>query len=62
VAYLVCDGVGVDSSSYSFGYVAGWAGGGSEAIAALKTSASRIAETARTILDGAGEMETEVAA
>jgi antirestriction protein ArdC len=63
VAYLVCDGVGLDSSDYSFGYVAGWAGGGTEAIAALKTSAVRIAGAARSILDGAGEaVDSEAAA
>lgn len=28
VAYIVCSDMGLDSSAYSFGYVATWAGGG----------------------------------
>lgn len=36
VAYIVCASLGIDSSDYSFGYVAGWAGGGDEAISAIK--------------------------
>jgi antirestriction protein ArdC len=62
VAYVVCDGVGVDSGSYSFGYVAGWAGGGDEALSALKASGARIARTARTILDAVTEVDTVEAA
>lgn len=27
VAYVVCSALSVDSGAYSFGYVAGWAGG-----------------------------------
>jgi hypothetical protein len=27
----VCSALGIDSSDYSFGYVAGWSGGGDEA-------------------------------
>lgn len=63
VAYVVCSDNGLDSAAYSFGYVAGWAGGGTEAITALKASASRIADAARTILDGTDvAIESEVAA
>jgi hypothetical protein len=31
VAFVVCDGLGLDSSAYSFGYIATWAGGGGDA-------------------------------
>jgi antirestriction protein ArdC len=27
-AYVICQALGLDTSDYSFGYVAGWAGGG----------------------------------
>ncbi len=45
VAYLICHEFGVDSSGYSFGYLASWSGGGPEA-------ARLIAATARRILRG----------
>ena len=53
VAYIVCHGLGIDSSEYSFGYLATWAGGGDQARRALSESAERIQTAARTILDGA---------
>jgi antirestriction protein ArdC len=49
VAYIVCQEVGIDSSQYTFGYVAGWAGDG--ASNAISTSAQRIVQAARIILD-----------
>ncbi len=49
-AYVVCQVLGVDSSDYSFGYVATWAGTGEQAIAAIKTSGIRIQKTATAIL------------
>ena len=49
-AYVVCQALGIDSSDYSFGYVATWAGGGDEAIAGIKASCERIQKTAATIL------------
>jgi hypothetical protein len=49
-AYIVCQTLGIDSSDYSFGYCAGWAGGGEQAIAAIKASCERIQRTAATIL------------
>lgn len=52
VAYVVCRQLALDSGEYSFGYVTAWAGGGEEALAALRRSASRIQRTAGTILDG----------
>ncbi len=42
VAYVVCSGLDIDSAAYSFGYAAGWSGGGDAAIAAIKASAQRI--------------------
>ena len=50
VAYVVCQSMGIDSSDYSFGYVATWAGGGDQAIAGIKASGERIQKTAATIL------------
>jgi hypothetical protein len=41
---------GVASDEYSFGYVAGWAGDGDEAISAIKSAGSRIQRTADDIL------------
>jgi antirestriction protein ArdC len=50
VAFVVCTALGVESDDYSFGYVTGWAGGGDEAVASIKESASRIQQTADRIL------------
>lgn len=52
VAYIVCDQLALDSGSYSFGYVATWAGGGQEAVKAIGASGQRIVSAARQILDG----------
>jgi antirestriction protein ArdC len=49
-AYVVCQVFGLDTSSYSFGYVASWAGGGEQAIAGIKKSCDRIQKAAATIL------------
>ncbi len=49
-AYVVCQSLGLDSSDYSFGYVATWAGGGEQAISGIKASCERIQRTAATIL------------
>jgi N-terminal domain of anti-restriction factor ArdC/IrrE N-terminal-like domain len=59
VAYLVCQRLGMDTARYSFGYVAIWAGGGVEAISAIKASCTNIQRTAHLMLgrlgsDGAG--------
>lgn len=48
-AYVVCQSLGIDSSDYSFGYVATWAGGGESAIAAIKASCERIQKAAAQI-------------
>lgn len=50
VAYVVCAALGVDTSDYSFGYVASWTGGGDEAITAIKAPGSRIQSAADRIL------------
>jgi hypothetical protein len=47
---IVCSNLGIDSSDYSFGYVATWAGGADEAIANIKASGSRIQSAADRIL------------
>ena len=45
-AFVVCQVLGIDSGSYSFGYVATWAGDGSQAIAGIKASCQRIQKSA----------------
>lgn len=50
VAYVVCANLGIDSGDYSFGYVAGWAGGGDEAITGIRAAGSRIQRTADDII------------
>ena len=47
VAYIVCDALGLDTSDYSFAYVAGWSDGFSEL---MKNTAERVVECARRIL------------
>jgi hypothetical protein len=51
--------LGLDTSDYSFGYVATWAGGGDQAIAGTKGSCDRIQKAASAILRPfeAGEQE-----
>jgi len=49
-AYVVCQALGIDSSDYSLGYVASWAGGGEQAIRGIKRSCERIQRTAAVIL------------
>ncbi len=50
VAFVVCAHVGISSDDYTFGYVAGWSGGGEQAIAAVKTSGARIQRAAESII------------
>jgi hypothetical protein len=47
---VVCQALGLDTSHYSFGYVATWAGRGDRAIAGIKASGERIQKTAAAIL------------
>jgi antirestriction protein ArdC len=49
-AYVVCRSLGLETGSYSFGYVATWAGGGEPAIAGIKASCGRIQQAAASIL------------
>jgi hypothetical protein len=49
-AYVICAALGMDTSDYSFGYVAGWAGGAPEAIQGIKASAGRIQRAATAVL------------
>ena len=49
VAYIVCDALGLDSSGYSFAYVARWSDGATELI---KDTAERVIRCAKQILDG----------
>jgi Glu-tRNA(Gln) amidotransferase subunit E-like FAD-binding protein len=44
VAYIVCDAVGLDTSDYSFAYVARWSDGATEFIKATAERAIRCAE------------------
>jgi antirestriction protein ArdC len=62
IAFVVLDALGIASDDYSFAYVASWAGGGDQAIAAIRESGSRIARAARQILDGADARVMEGAA
>ena len=64
MAYVVCQALGIDSSDYSFGYVATWAGGGDEATAGIKASCDRIQKGAAIILGAFEPVEggSEVAA
>ena len=50
VAYIVCQVLGIDSSDYSFGYVARWAGDGEQAVDLIKASCERIQRAADGIL------------
>ncbi|MGD0219413.1 MAG: ArdC-like ssDNA-binding domain-containing protein [Acidimicrobiales bacterium] len=49
-AYVVCRALGIDSGDYSFGYVATWAGGGEQAIVAVRAACRRIQKAAGEIL------------
>jgi hypothetical protein len=49
-AYVICAALGVDTSDYSFGYVAGWAGGAPEAVHGIKASTSRIQRATSAVL------------
>ena len=55
VAYVVCSEFGIDSGSYSFGYLAGWGGGGEQAVAAIRGCGERIAGAAKRILGAVDE-------
>jgi len=52
VAFVVCNALDLDASDWSFGYIAGWSGGGEEAIATIKAAGTRIQRAADRILSG----------
>ncbi len=56
VAYVVAGILGLDTSDYSIGYVAGWSQGKSETI---KDTASRVLRTAHTLADALVETSNE---
>lgn len=53
VAYVVCQHYGIDTSDYSFGYVAGWSEG--KELAELKASLGTIRDAAAEIITGVDE-------
>jgi len=57
VAYVVCQHFGVDTSDYSFGYIAGWSKG--KELAELKSSLNLIRDTAAELIDGIEGREPE---
>ena len=61
IAFVVLQHFGINSGDYTFGYVTSWEGGGEAAVKALKSSATRIQQTAKTIIE-AIEATTEDAA
>jgi antirestriction protein ArdC len=61
VAWVVCQSLGLDTSDYSFGYLASWAGGGDAAIGGIKASCERIQKAAATVLRSFEEDELAVA-
>jgi antirestriction protein ArdC len=62
IAYIVCAGLGIDTSEYSFGYLAVWAGGGEQARHGIAESAQRIQTAAHRVLDAVTPGAEEVAA
>ncbi len=58
---MICQALGLDTSDYSFGYVAGWAGRGEQAIAGIKGSCECIQKAAASVLQ-TFEVEQEQAA
>lgn len=50
VAYVVCRHFGIDTSDYSFGYVAGWSRG--RELSQLRESLDLIRNTAAELIDG----------
>ncbi|MGH7692850.1 MAG: ArdC-like ssDNA-binding domain-containing protein [Candidatus Dormibacteria bacterium] len=54
VAYLVCQELGLDSSDYSFGYVASWSGGGPDAARMIALAGGRILRGCAAVLAAPG--------
>jgi hypothetical protein len=62
VAYVVCADLGIDSATYSFGYLASWSDGGKDVHRAISDSGRRIQQAAQLILCNACEGTEERAA
>lgn len=58
VAYTVCQYFGIDTSDYSFGYIAGWSSG--KEIPELKTSLETIRKTASEMISSIEEVVKEI--
>lgn len=58
VAYTVCQYYGIDSSDYSFGYIAGWSSG--RDLKELKSSLEIIRQTAQIIITGVDNKLDEI--
>ena len=58
VAYAVCQHYGLDTSDYSFGYIAGWSSG--KELAELKGSLETIRSTAESLIDTIDGHFTEI--
>jgi len=56
VAYIVCDALGLDTSGYSFNYVARWSGGDTDL---MRDTAERVIGCATSILKGL-EMQVDI--
>jgi len=56
VAYMVCDALGLDTSDYSFAYVARWSDGLTELV---KDTAERVIGCAKQVLEQLKANETE---
>ena len=50
VAYVICRALGMETGEFSFGYVLSWSGGGEQAVAGIKSSATRIQRAASAVL------------
>lgn len=59
VAYVVCQHFGVDTSEYTFGYVAGWSRG--KELPELRASLDRIRSTAAELIDGMEGRDKDIA-
>ncbi|MBO5035697.1 MAG: ImmA/IrrE family metallo-endopeptidase [Clostridia bacterium] len=58
VAYTVCNHFGLDTSDYSFGYIAGWSS--NKELNELKKSVDRICTTSAEIINGIEDMYSEI--
>ena len=58
IAYTVCQHFGIDTSDYSFGYIAGWSSG--KDMKELKSSLDTIRRTASELITGIEEQLREI--